>query len=125
MWTVLADIVVTLHLLWIVFLMGGAILGRKIGWVREAHLASLGFSLLLQTMGWVCPLTHIEQYLRRLGGWSYSGPFIQHYIEELVYLSVSREVVFGVTIGVVVFSLYLYGKSLRGLLGRSFSSPNG
>ncbi|MFN3821382.1 MAG: DUF2784 domain-containing protein [bacterium] len=125
MWTVLADIVVTIHLLWIVYLIGGAILGRKIRWVRDAHLASLGFSMLMQAMGWVCPLTHIEQYLRSLGGGGYSGPFIQHYIEELVYLSVSREAVFGVTVVVVLFSLYLYGESLRGLFRRRSSSLSG
>lgn len=104
----LADITVAFHLLWILFLIFGCIPGLWVKWIRIAHIASLGFSILLQVKGWICPLTHLEVWLRGKAGWTYSGSFIEHYVEKLVYLEVSREVVFAVTMVVVVVSVGLY-----------------
>lgn len=76
------------------------------------HLCSLAFSFLLQLKGWICPLTHLEQYLRDRAGGGYTGPFIQHYVEELVYLPVSPKWVLGGTVVVTMGSLYLYRPGL-------------
>ena len=51
------------------------------------HLGGLFFSLVLNLMGWYCPLTHLETYLRTLysGQPPYGGSFIFHYLEHIVY----------------------------------------
>ncbi len=104
-----ADAVVTLHLLWIVFLILGAIPGRRWAWVKWIHLASLGFSIALQTFSWICPLTHVEIWLRRIGGaQAYEGTFIRHYIESLVYVTVPPGLLFTGTLMVVAASLWVY-----------------
>jgi hypothetical protein len=37
-------------------------------------------------VGWVCPLTPIEQELRRLAGeGGYAGGFIEHYLVPIIY----------------------------------------
>ena len=109
-WRIADDIIVAIHLLWIIFLIFGALPGRRWLSVRLLHLASLIFSVLLQLFGWICPLTHLEIWLRReqartLG---YSGSFIAYYLEKLVYLDVSALYIFIGTLIVIAFSLFLY-----------------
>lgn len=105
-----ADAVVVLHLLWIVFIVGGALIGRRIAWLKWLHVGALVFSVCLQVFGWICPLTYLEVWLRRrhdptLG---YTGDFVAHYAEHLVYLPAPREVVFLVTLAVVGLSAWAY-----------------
>jgi hypothetical protein len=104
-----ADAVVVLHLLWIVFLILGAIPGRRWAWVKWTHLAALAFSIALQAFGWICPLTHVEAWLRRRGGAEpYEGTFIRHYVEQLVYAEIPRGALFTGTLIVVTLSLWMY-----------------
>jgi hypothetical protein len=104
-----ADAVVAAHLLWIVFLILGAIPGRRWAWVKWTHLASLAFSIALQVFGWICPLTHLEIWLRRLGGAKpYEGTFIRHYVEQVVYAEIPRGALFTGTLIVVAASLWIY-----------------
>jgi len=112
MYSLLADIVVAIHFLWILFLIFGAIPGRLIKWVRILHICSLAFSVLLQLKNWICPLTHLEVWLRAKSGWAYSGSFIQHYVEKLVYLEAPRWVIFIGTAVVIGVTGVVYLKSI-------------
>ena len=104
-----ADAVVVLHLLWIVFLILGAIPGSRWAWVKWLHLAALAFSIALQTFSWICPLTHLEAWLRTLGGAQpYEGTFIRRYVEQIVYVEIPRSALFAGTLIVVALSLWLY-----------------
>jgi hypothetical protein len=104
-----ADGVVLLHLLWIVFLIGGAWPGRRRPWVKWTHLAALGFSVALQVFGWVCPLTHVEAWLRAAGGAQpYEGTFIRHYLERLVYVELPPPAILLGTLIVIGVTLWLY-----------------
>ncbi len=104
------DIIVAVHLLWILFIIFGAIPGRRWLTVRLLHLASLIFSILLQSFSWLCPLTHLEVWLRRQqqDATGYSGSFIAHYLEKLIYLDVSASYIFIGTVVVIIFSFLLY-----------------
>lgn len=84
---VLADLVVVVHFLWIVFLGFGAFAGFRWKAARILHQAGLAFALLIGLFGWYCPLTHIEVWLRRLHDpeLQYGGSFIVHYVEKIVY----------------------------------------
>src|SRR5712671_2866941 len=104
-----ADVVVTFHFIWILFLIGGAAIGRRVRWVMWTHLTALGYSVLLQVFSWICPLTYLEAWLRsRSGGKSYAGSFIAHYLEKLVYLEISRGGLLFVTIMVIGTSAVVY-----------------
>jgi cytochrome c biogenesis protein CcdA len=110
-----ADLVVLFHLLWILFILAGAVIGRLIAWVKWLHVGALVFSLLLQLFRWTCPLTYLEVWLRRQHDPSlgYTGDFLAHYAERLVYLQVSPFAVFLTTLLVVGFSAWAYGFSPR------------
>lgn len=90
-YNIAADIVVAIHFVWILFLIGGAFIGRRVRWVMWTHWAALGYSILLQVFSWICPLTYLEIWFRNRGGAeTYAGSFIGHYLERLVYLEIPQ-----------------------------------
>jgi hypothetical protein len=107
-----ADCVVLIHFLWIVFLIFGALIGRRYQAVKLFHISGLGLAILLQIFGWYCPLTYLEIWLRKSYEPSlvYSDSFIIYYMEKLVYIDLSREVIFVLTLLVVSVSAYVYLK---------------
>ncbi len=82
----LADLVVGLHFLFVLFVvLGGLLLLR---WPRMVwlHLPAAVWGTLIELAGWVCPLTPLEKSLRaRAGGAGYPGGFIEHYILPVLY----------------------------------------
>lgn len=112
---VLADIVVFLHFLWILFLFLGAFLGIKNKVVRIFHLSGLAFAFIIQIFDWYCPLTHLEIWLRSKHSPSltYAGSFIIHYVEEMVYVDISRFVVFVFTILLCGLNAWVYLRKRR------------
>jgi hypothetical protein len=111
----LADITVLLHLFWILFLIGGAVWGRRSRLVMVSHVLGLAFSLLLQLFGWYCPLTHLEFWFRQHcdPAVAYRGSFIAHYAEKLVYLDVEPGTVLAITVLLVIVNGFIYRRSLR------------
>ncbi len=106
-----ADFLVLIHLGWILFLILGAVIGVRRILVMWVHLGAMAFSLVLQIFSWICPLTHLEFWLRQRhdASLAYPGSFIAHYAEELVYLRVDPAHVFVATLGIVMANLWLYG----------------
>lgn len=84
----LADVVLVLHLGFVVFVvLGGLLVLRwpRIAWV---HVPVALYGVLIEFVGWVCPLTPLENDLRRLGGEAgYEGGFVEHYVMALLYPS--------------------------------------
>ncbi|MBI4698879.1 MAG: ribonuclease HII [Nitrospirae bacterium] len=109
---VTADIVVLVHFLWIMFLMSGAFLGRRYYPVKILHIGGIGFAALIQIAGWYCPLTYLEIWLREMHdpSESYAGSFIINYMQRILYIEISREIIFLATIVLIVVSarVYLY-----------------
>lgn len=114
-WHLLADLVVGLHLLWILFLILGAFPGRRRRWVRVLHLGALTFSLALQLCGWICPLTGLEVWLRARGdpASGYAGDFLAHYAESLVYLRLPPALVLAATALIASLSVWAYWPAAR------------
>ena len=113
---VVADLVVLVHLAWILFLMFGALAGRRWTWVKWVHLAALAFAVVLTAGGWICPLTHLEVWLRRgipRTGGGYPGTFLGHYAERLVYLEVPRWAVLIAVLGIASLSVWAYAGAAR------------
>ena len=82
----LADAVVVLHLLFIAFaLAGGAlVLWRpRFAWL---HLPAAAWAAYVEFSGTICPLTPLENTLRRRAGAAgYDGGFIEHYVIPVIY----------------------------------------
>ncbi len=84
--SVLADLVLVLHLGFILFALGGGLLALR--WPRAVwfHLPVLAWAALIEFMGWICPLTPLENWLRAQGGGAvYERSFIEHYVVPIVY----------------------------------------
>ena len=81
-----AELVLILHLGFIGFVIAGG--GAVRGWPRIAwlHVPLFVWGSLVNLAGWVCPLTPLENHLRRLAGESgYAGSFIEQYVAPVVY----------------------------------------
>lgn len=107
---VAADFVVFIHFLWIIFLIFGAFIGRKYLLIKIFHITGLAFSVIMQIVGWYCPLTHLEVWLRQKHApmLAYKGSYIIHYVEKIVYLQLSPVIIFVLTIILVSITVYIY-----------------
>ena len=86
-----ADFIALVHLTFIVFVVFGAVLGRRHRWWRLAHIGAMVYGLLIEIFYWPCPLTDVEQYLRhRADQASYKEPFIAHYLNKIIYVDVPQ-----------------------------------
>ena len=89
---VLADVVLVVHALFVVFVVGGlvatwigAALGRRFAyspWFRGLHLAAIGFVVVEAVLGYVCPLTVWENALR---GEATESGFIQRWVHAWLF----------------------------------------
>jgi hypothetical protein len=111
-----AEAVLALHFLWIVWLVIGLPLGLWLGrpgfagqaspprravqasrrGLRLAHAASIMATLAMQVARYYCPLTILEEWLR--GGPVYGGSWLASWLERIVYLRVSPELVMVATV---------------------------
>ena len=81
-----ADLVVLVHLAFIVFVVLGGVLAVRWRWIPWLHLPAVAWGVLLEWCGWMCPLTPLENWLRRAGGAAeYSGGFVERYVLPTVY----------------------------------------
>jgi hypothetical protein len=91
-----ADLLLVTHVLFVAFVVVGLaliLLGklRRWSWVRNpwfriAHLCAIGIVVLQAWVGIICPLTTWEMALReRAGGAVYSGSFIAHWLDRILY----------------------------------------
>ena len=81
-----ADLLVLLHLRFILFVIIGGFLVLKWRWLVLLHLPAAIWGVLIEFQGWMCPLTPLEKRLRQAAGEAgYSGGFIEHYLLPVIY----------------------------------------
>jgi len=91
-----ADLLLIGHVLFVAFVVFGLVLiliGKPLNWnwvrnpwFRLIHLAAIGIVALQSWLGVICPLTKLEMTLRdRADGVVYSGSFISHWLDSLLY----------------------------------------
>ena len=96
LYLVAADLVLYLHVSFVVFVVVGLVLiftGNALGWpwirngwFRLAHLVAIAIVVLQAWLGVICPLTKLEMWLRaRAGDAVYPGAFIAPWAEEILY----------------------------------------
>ena len=109
---ILADLVVLAHLGFIVFVILGGLLAFRWPWVPWLHLPALAWGGFIAFTGRICPLTPLENALRRAGGLEeYSQGFIERYVVPIVYpaeLTRELQVVMGVFLIGLNVSIYAY-----------------
>ena len=119
LYRVVADLLVLLHLAFIMFVVAGGFAVLKWPWMAWLHIPAAGWGALIEFRGWMCPLTPWENGLRRLAGEEgYSEGFIERYILQIVYPpGMTRDIQVGLGIAVICINALVYGvlmyRSLR------------
>lgn len=115
LYSALASVVLSLHALFILWVVFGAFLTRTRPMLRWLHIVSLVWGVLTEVLPWPCPLTLLENWLELWAGVRpYEGGFLLHYLDKLVYPNISEGVL--TASGVIVCALNLAFYARQGWL---------
>ncbi len=92
----LADVVLTLHVAFVVFVVGGLVLvivGNLLGWqwvnalwFRLIHLGTIAVVAAEAWLGAACPLTTFEMWLRAMAQDTiFEGSFLEYWLQRFLY----------------------------------------
>ncbi len=117
----LADLVLTLHVSVVAFVVGGLVLivigslrsWRRVNslWFRLAHLGAIAIVVAEAWLSVTCPLTSLEMWLReKAHATTYSGSFIEHWLHGVLYYDAPSWVfALGYSLfGLFVLAMWLY-----------------
>jgi hypothetical protein len=108
---ILADLLVLLHLGFVLFVVAGGALVLR--WPRLAlgHIPAALWGVWIELSGGICPLTPWEKALRREAGQAaYTGDFVGHYVLPVLYpAGLTRGVQLWLGLAVLAVNLCLYG----------------
>lgn len=110
-----ADLVLVTHLAFVLFVVLGGFLAlrwRRIAWV---HLPIAAYGAAIEFLGFTCPLTPLENWLRRRGGEAgYGGGFIDHYVTATIYPhGLTRGIQIALGVAVLAINATVYTAWLR------------
>ena len=94
MYPLLADLVLVVHLVFVVFVLCGGLLVLKWRWIARLHLPAVVWGAVVEFTGWICPLTPLENWLRVQGGEAgYQDDFTTRFLLPILYpVDMTRDV---------------------------------
>ena len=107
----LADMVVLIHMAFVLFaVLGGLLVLRRRGWAW-LHVPVVLWAGFIELSGGFCPLTPLENHLRVLAGAEvYRGDFIARYLMPLLYPDrLDRDLQLFLGLGVLLLNAGIYG----------------
>lgn len=109
-----ADAVLAVHLLYIAWVIFGALLTRGRPRLAALHIASIIWGIITETTNAPCPLTIAENWCEaRAGVAPYHGPFLLHYLDATVYPNVPSALLVSVAVAVCALNLFFYARRTR------------
>jgi hypothetical protein len=106
----LADALLWLHLAFIVGVVAGGFGAWWRPWLAALHLPAVAWAVWISLSGGICPLTPLEQSLRRRAGQQgYEGGFVEHYLTSLIYpagLGPRHQLAIGIAVLVINAAVY-------------------
>lgn len=111
----LATLVVLGHFAFILFVMFGGLLVLRWPRVVWLHVPCFLWGGWIEVSGGICPLTPLENDLRRAAGESpYAGSFIDNYIVGIIYpQGLTRPVQLALAVGLVLLNAGIYSLVIR------------
>ena len=105
-----ADLILLLHLGFVLFVLGGGLLVLRWPALFWLQLPALLWGVWIEFSGGACPLTPLENRLRRLaGGSGYRGGFIEEYLLPVVYpAELTQGVQISLGTGLLLINLAIY-----------------
>lgn len=108
----LADVVVVIHFAFVVFVVVGGVLVLRWRGLIWIHIPAAVWGALIEFGGWVCPLTPLEQWLRRKAGEeAYRGGFVERYVFGALYpegLTREMQIALGIVVIAINAVVYLF-----------------
>jgi hypothetical protein len=106
----MADLVLIAHLAFVAFVALGGLLvwrWRPLAWI---HVPVALWGAAIAVVGFTCPLTPLENWLRKLGGRAgYQSGFIEHYVTAALYpAGLTREAQLALGTAVLALNLIVY-----------------
>ena len=112
LYCILADIVVWIHLGFVIFSVLGALLVVWRRWIFWLHLPAVFWAVWIELSGGICPLTPLENWLQnRAGQGRYHGDFVAHYLMPVLYpaeLTRNAQLLLGMFVLIINAALYTY-----------------
>ena len=109
----LAVCVLFLHMLFILWVVFGALLTLSRPVLRWLHIVSLVWGILTELLPWPCPLTVLENWLEaKAGVQPYHSGFLLHYLDKVVYPDISASALTVAGVLVCVLNLAVYGRRM-------------
>lgn len=106
----LADVVFFIHLTFVLFVLFGGLLALKWRSTIWFHLPAAAWGVFIEFSGWICPLTPLENWLRRQGGETgYPGDFLSQYLLAILYpeaLTPQIQIILGMVVLAVNLTIY-------------------
>jgi hypothetical protein len=117
---ILTDLVVLLHLLFILFVAVGGLPALRRPWLALLHLPAAAWGVYIEWSGRICPLTPLENRFRHMAEeQGYSGGFIEHLLVPLIYpAALTPGIQRGLGMLVLIINLTIYAVVLRRCLCR-------
>ena len=101
----LADLILVLHLAFIVFVLAGGLFALRWHWAPLVHLPAALWGVYIEVSGGACPLTLLENALGHAAGTSgYSGGFVERYLVPAIYPASLSHAIQLLLAGLVVFT---------------------
>ena len=110
MYSFLADLVLMVHLAFVVFVLCGGLIVLRWRWIAWLHLPAAAWGAFVEFTGWICPLTPLENWLRTQGGEvGYEQDFMARYFLPILYPGdLTRDLQFLLGTAVVVLNTAIY-----------------
>jgi hypothetical protein len=109
-YSLLANLVLLIHLGFILFVVLGGLAVARHPWMAWLHIPCAAWGVMVELMGWYCPLTPLENHFLRLAGETdYRGDFIGHYLLAAIYPEgLSRSTQIGLGLGALALNGVIY-----------------
>jgi hypothetical protein len=108
---IFSDIVVLIHLTFVIFAVLGAglIIWRR--WIIWLHIPAFLWAIWIECTGGICPLTPLENWLRIKGGQgAYEGDFVATYLLPVLYpAGLTRNAQIILAMMAIVINVSIYG----------------
>ena len=104
-----AIIILINHIVWILWVVFGALFTRGHPLLTALHVISLIWGIIVEIDLSPCPLTLAEQYLQAHSGFqSFQGSFLVHYLDRIVYPDLPEILVMSAGIAICGLNLSIY-----------------
>ncbi len=109
-WRLTADAVVLVHVAFVAFVVVGGLLVLRWRWVSRIHVPVVVYGVMISLIGFTCPLTPLEKWLRRrAGSVGYEGGFVEHYVVPVLYPGeLTPRIEVGLAVSIVVVNVVGY-----------------